>query len=132
MTVRIGDEILTIPLLSILESLRPKKEDIRTVEGRGELVTVRGEFLPLVRLYEIFDLPTERTDPTKALVVIIEAVGKRFGVLVDDILGEQQAVIKSLEQNYKKMEGVAGATILGDGRVSLILDIHGLEKMAFG
>jgi two-component system chemotaxis sensor kinase CheA len=120
-----------MPLLSIVESLRPKPAEVQTVEGRGELISVRGEYLPLVRLYEVFDLPTQRTDPTQALVVIIESVGRRFGVLVDDILGEQQAVIKSLEQNYQKVEGVAGATILGDGRVSLILDIHGLEKMAF-
>ncbi|KMY66332.1 hypothetical protein AAU61_17905 [Desulfocarbo indianensis] len=132
MTVRVGGEILTLPLLSILESIRPLAQDVKRVEGRGELITVRGEYLPLVRLYEVFDLPTERTDPTQALVVIIESVSKRFGVLVDDILGEQQAVIKSLEQNYQKVEGIAGATILGDGTVSLILDIHGLEKLAFG
>ena len=132
MTVRVGEEVLTLPLLSILESIRPRPEDIQRVEGSGELISVRGEFLPLVRLYEIFQLPTERTDPTQGLVVIIESVSKRFGVLVDDILGEQQAVIKSLEQNYHKIEGIAGATILGDGTVSLILDIHGLEKLAFG
>jgi two-component system chemotaxis sensor kinase CheA len=132
MTVKVGGEVLTLPLLSILESLRPQDGEIQKVEGRGELITVRGEYLPLVRLYEVFSFPTERTDPTQALVVIIESVSKRFGVLVDDILGEQQAVIKSLEQNYQKVEGVAGATILGDGRVSLILDIHGLEKLAFG
>ena len=132
MTVRVGEEILTMPLLSILESIRPGPGDIKTVEGTGELIAVRDEFLPLVRLYEVFKLPTERTDPTQALVVIIESVSKRFGVLVDDILGEQQAVIKSLEENYQKVEGVAGATILGDGTVSLILDIHGLEKLAFG
>jgi two-component system chemotaxis sensor kinase CheA len=132
MTVRVGPEILTLPLLSILESIRPGAGDIKTVEGTGELIAVRDEFLPLVRLYEVFQLPTERTDPTQALVVIIESVSKRFGVLVDDILGEQQAVIKSLEENYQKVEGVAGATILGDGTVSLILDIHGLEKLAFG
>jgi two-component system chemotaxis sensor kinase CheA len=132
MTVSVGAEIITMPLLSIVESLRPKPAEVQTVEGRGELISVRGEYLPLVRLYEVFDLPTQRTDPTQALVVIIESVGRRFGVLVDDILGEQQAVIKSLEQNYQKVEGVAGATILGDGRVSLILDIHGLEKLAFG
>lgn len=131
MTVSVGAEIITMPLLSIVESLRPKPAEVQTVEGRGELISVRGEYLPLVRLYEVFDLPTQRTDPTQALVVIIESVGRRFGVLVDDILGEQQAVIKSLEQNYQKVEGVAGATILGDGRVSLILDIHGLEKLAF-
>lgn len=132
MTVRVGGEILTLPLLSILESIRPLAQDVKRVEGKGELITVRGEYLPLVRLYEVFNLPTERTDPTQALVVIIESVSKRFGVLVDDILGEQQAVIKSLEQNYQKVEGIAGATILGDGTVSLILDIHGLEKLAFG
>lgn len=131
MTVSVGREIVTIPLLSIVESLRPKPADLTTVEGRGELVSVRGEYLPLVRLHQVFDLPTERMDPTQALVVIIESVSRRFGVLVDDILGEQQAVIKSLEQNWHKVEGVAGATILGDGRVSLILDIHGLTKLAF-
>jgi two-component system chemotaxis sensor kinase CheA len=131
MTVSVGREIVTIPLLSIVESLRPKPEELTTVEGRGELVSVRGEYLPLVRLHQVFDLPTERVDPTQALVVIIESVSRRFGVLVDDILGEQQAVIKSLEQNWRKVEGVAGATILGDGRVSLILDIHGLTKLAF-
>ena len=131
MTVRVGEDILTLPMLSILESMRPKNEEISTVEGGGELISVRGEYLPLIRLYKIFNLPTDRTDPTNALVVIIESVSKRFGILVDDILGEQQAVIKSLEQNYKKVPGVAGATILGDGRVSLILDIHGLEKLAF-
>ena len=101
------------------------------VENKGELVSVRGEFLPLVRLYKVFDLPTTRTEPTDALVVIIESVGRRFGMQVDDILGEQQAVIKSLEHNYQKVQGITGATILGDGRVSLILDIHGLEKLAF-
>jgi two-component system chemotaxis sensor kinase CheA len=131
MTVSVGDEILTIPLLSIVESLRPKSEELKTVESQGELVNVRGEYLPLVRLHRVLSLPTERMDPTLALVVIIESVSRRFGVLVDDILGEQQAVIKSLEQNYQKVAGIAGATILGDGRVSLILDIHGLEKLAF-
>jgi two-component system chemotaxis sensor kinase CheA len=131
MTVRVGEDILTLPMLSILESMRPKTEELSTVEGGGELISVRGEYLPLIRLYKVFNLPTDRKDPTKALVVIIESVSKRFGILVDDILGEQQAVIKSLEQNYQKVSGVAGATILGDGRVSLILDIHGLEKLAF-
>ncbi len=132
MLVKVGQETLTLPLLSIMESIRPLGADIKTVEGRGELITVRGEYLPLVRLHEVLGLPTEITDPTEGLVVIIESVSKVFGILVDDILGEQQAVIKSLEQNYRKIEGVAGATILGDGTVSLILDIHGLEKLAFG
>ena len=78
MTVSVGQEILTVPLLSIVESLRPKAQDIRTVEGQGELVSVRQEFLPLVRLHRVFNLPTQRTDPTQALVVIIESVSRRF------------------------------------------------------
>jgi two-component system chemotaxis sensor kinase CheA len=131
MTVSVGQEIITIPLLSIVESLRPTANDVMMVENRGELVSVRGEFLPLVRLYQVFDFATERTDVTNALVVIIESIGRRFGMMVDDILGEQQAVIKSLEHNYQKVQGITGATILGDGRVSLILDIHGLEKLVF-
>lgn len=131
MTVKVGDEVLTLPILSIVESLRPKAKDIHTMEGKHEMLSVRGEYLPLVRLYEVLRLPTKHTDITEALVVIIDGVGKRFGLMVDDIVDEQQAVIKSLEQNYKRVEGLAGATILGDGRVSLILDFHGLEKMAF-
>jgi two-component system chemotaxis sensor kinase CheA len=131
MTVSVGKEIITIPLLSIVESLRPTANDLIVVENKGELVSVRGEFLPLVRLYKVFGFETERTDATAALVVIIESIGRRFGMMVDDILGEQQAVIKSLEHNYQKVQGITGATILGDGRVSLILDIHGLEKLVF-
>ncbi|MDR1397105.1 MAG: chemotaxis protein CheA [Desulfarculales bacterium] len=131
MTVSVGKEIITIPLLSIVESLRPTTSDLIVVENKGELVSVRGEFLPLVRLYKVFGFETERTDATAALVVIIESIGRRFGMMVDDILGEQQAVIKSLEHNYQKVQGITGATILGDGRVSLILDIHGLEKLVF-
>ena len=131
MTVSVGEEIITIPLLSILESIRPTSDDVLMVENKGELISVRGEYLPLVRLYEVFDFATERTEVTNALVVMIESIGRRFGIMVDDILGEQQAVIKSLEHNYQKVQGITGATILGDGRVSLILDIHGLEKLAF-
>ncbi len=131
MTVKVGDEVFTIPLMSIIESVRPTKDDIKTVEGAGELVLFRDTYVPLVRLHELFDLPTERTDPTKALVIIIESRSRKFGVMVDDIEDEIQAVIKSLEKNYYQVEGVAGATILGDGNISLILDIHSLERMAF-
>lgn len=131
MTVKVGEEIITIPLLSIVESIRPNKNSVKTVEGRGEVVDARGEYLPLVRLHEVFDIETGRTDPSEALVVIVESAERRFGVLVDDVLGEQQAVIKSLEKNFRQVDGTAGATILGDGTVSLILDIHGLERLAF-
>jgi len=131
MNVKVGDEIITIPLLSIVESIRPTKEAIKTVEGTGEVIDARGEYLPLVRLHRIFGIDTDRIDPWEALVVIVESDRRRFGILVDDVLGQQQAVIKSLDKNFRQVDGAAGATILGDGTVSLILDIHGLEKMAF-
>jgi len=131
MNVKVGNEILTVPLLSIVESIRPSKESVKTVEGKGEIIDVRGEYLPLVRLHEVFGIETGKINPWEALVVVVKSGLRKFGILVDDVLGQQQAVIKSLEKNFRHVEGAAGATILGDGMVSLILDIHGLEKMAF-
>ncbi|MEW5706930.1 MAG: chemotaxis protein CheA [Actinomycetota bacterium] len=131
MNVKVGNEVLTVPLLSIVESIRPSKESVKTVEGKGEIIDVRGEYLPLVRLHEVFGIETGKINPWEALVVVVESGLRKFGILVDDVLGQQQAVIKSLEKNFRHVEGAAGATILGDGMVSLILDIHGLEKMAF-
>ena len=92
---------------------------------------IRGSYLPLVRLYQLFGIPSEKTDPTDALVVVLQSTESRFGVLVDDVLGQTQAVIKSIDKNFRKIEGTSGATILGNGRVSLILDVHGIEHMAF-
>ncbi|MBU1277068.1 MAG: chemotaxis protein CheA [Proteobacteria bacterium] len=132
MNVMVAGEVFVLPLLSIVESLRPVPGDLKTVEGKGELIRFRGNYLPLVRLARLFRLTGGVEDPCQGLVMVIESLGKRFGLLVDDILGERQAVIKSLEQNYQKVPGVNGATILGDGRVSLILDILGLERMALG
>jgi len=131
MNVRVGPETLTIPLLSIIEAIRPKEDDVKTVEGKGEVISVRGEYLSLVRLHQLLNIPTELTDPSQALVVIVESEKRRLGFLVDDVVGEQQAVIKSLDKNFKRVQGITGATILGDGTISLILDIHGIEKMAF-
>jgi two-component system chemotaxis sensor kinase CheA len=132
MNVQVASEVFVLPLLSIVESLKPRPEQLKTVEGQGELLRLRDSYIPLVRLARLFELPGGVEDPSLGLVVVIESLGKRFGLLVDDILGEQQAVIKSLEQNYQKVPGVSGATIMGDGRVGLILDILGLEKMALG
>ncbi len=132
MNVQVGSEVLTIPLLSVLELIRPKASEVKSVEGSGEVIEIRGKYLPLVRLHNIFTFDTDKTDPTKALVVIVESTGSKFGILVDEVIGEQQAVIKSLDKNFKKVNGVSGATIMGDGKVSLIVDIHGLEKLAFG
>ena len=131
MMVKVGSEVLTIPLSVIDKSVRPSRAEIKTVEGRGELVDIRGNYIPLVRLYQLFSLPSQRTDPTEALVVVLHGSHNRFGILVDDVLGQTQAVIKSIDKNFKKIEGTSGATILGNGRVSLILDVHSIERMAF-
>ena len=131
MMVKVGKEVLTVPLSVIDRSVRPRLEEVKTVEGKGELVDIRGDYLPLVRLYQLFNIPTEKTDPTQALVIIVQIAKSRYGILVDDVLGQTQAVIKSIDKNFRKVDGTSGATILGDGRVSLILDIHGIERMAF-
>lgn len=131
MMVKVGSEVLTIPLSVIDKSVRPSRTEIKTVEGKGELVDIRGDYLPLVRLYQLFNLPSVKIDPTEALVVVLHGAENRFGILVDDVLGQTQAVIKSIDKNFKKIEGTSGATILGNGRVSLILDVHTIERMAF-
>lgn len=131
MMVRVGGEVLTIPLAVIDKSVRPSRTEVKIVEGKGELVDIRGDYLPLVRLYDLFKLPSDKTDPTQALVVVLHGADSRFGILVDDVLGQTQAVIKSIDKNFRKIEGTSGATILGNGRVSLILDVHSIERMAF-
>jgi two-component system chemotaxis sensor kinase CheA len=131
MSVTVGDEVFVIPLSSIIESMRPERSAIKMVQGKGEVLDARGEYLPFVRLHNMFGITNAKTDPTEALVVIVESSTRRFAILVDDVLGQQQAVIKSIEKSLKKVEGVAGATIQGDGTVALIIDIHSLEKMAF-
>jgi len=132
MMVKVGSEVLTIPLSVIDRSVRPSQAEIRTVEGKGELVEIRGDYIPLVRLYEIFNLPADKLDPTEALVMVLQSADERFGILVDDVMGQTQAVIKSVDKNFRKVEGTSGATILGNGRVSLILDFYGIRRLAFG
>jgi two-component system chemotaxis sensor kinase CheA len=130
MTVRVGKETYIVPLLSILESIQPKAGVIKTVVGKGELINVRSTYLPMMRLYDVFSLQPEYIDPTKAILLILETEGERVAVMVDEILGQQQVVIKSMEQNFRKVAGVAGATILGDGTVGFILDVRGLLEIA--
>ncbi len=131
MLVSIGDYTYIIPLLSVLESIRPTKEEIKTIEGKGEVILVRGEYVSLLRLYEIFGVEARFHDPSDGLVVIVESGVTRVGLLIDDLLGQQQIVIKSLENHITTSRAVSGAAILGDGRVALIIDIFGLvEDMA--
>lgn len=129
MLVKVGEELYVIPLLSIVESIRPKASEVQHVNVESEVVSVRGEYIPLIRLYELFSVKTDYTDPSKALVVIVNVGKNKACLLVDDIIGQQQAVIKSLEENYKAMKGISGATILGDGMVAMILDVPAIIKM---
>jgi two-component system chemotaxis sensor kinase CheA len=130
MTIRVGTDTYIVPLLSILESIQPKVGHVKTVAGKGELINVRGTYLPVIRLYDVFALQPESTDPTKAILLILETEGERVAVMVDEIVGQQQVVIKSMEQNFRKVEGIAGATILGNGTVGFILDVRGLLEIA--
>lgn len=132
LSIQVGDDVYIIPLASITESIRPKQADLGHVAGRGEVVSVRGQYLPIIRLYELFGVTPRVTDPTQSLLVIVEQEGRRVALLVDELLGQHQVVIKSLEANYRKVPGVSGATIMGDGRVALILDIPGLVRLVSG
>jgi two-component system chemotaxis sensor kinase CheA len=130
LTLQVGEQIFIVPLTSIVESIRPLRENVKTVLGKGEIVVVRGQFLPLLRLHRLFDVAGRTIDPTQALVVILENDGDQAALMVDELVGQQQVVIKSLESHYQKVEGVAGATIMGDGRVALILDVPELVQMS--
>ncbi|NOT58351.1 MAG: chemotaxis protein CheA [Deltaproteobacteria bacterium] len=132
LSLRVGEHTYLLPLINILESIQPRPEQVKTVLGQGEVLIVRGEVVPLLRLHRLFDIPTQTTDPSQGLAVIVEHDGRMVALLVDELLDQQQVVIKSLEANFRKIEGIAGATILGDGRVALILDVGGLVMLARG
>ncbi len=129
-SLRVGGQVYILPLVAIVESIRPVASAVRRVFDQGETVTVRGQVLPVIRLHEVFDVEPRTTRLTEALVVIVEHERRLAALMVDELLGQQQVVIKSLENNFQKIEGVAGATILGDGRVALILDVPGLVALA--
>ncbi len=124
--VGIGKETFILPVISIIESLQVKTECINAVAGNAEVYRLRDEYIPIVRLYQVFGITPISTDLSSGLLVVVEAEGKKIAIYVDDLLGQQQVVIKSLETNFKKIEGLSGATILGDGTVALIIDIAGL------
>jgi two-component system chemotaxis sensor kinase CheA len=128
-----GSDTYIMPLVSIVESLQIRPEMINIVAGRGETVKLREEFIPIIRLHEIFGITdAEATDLCDGLLVVVEGDGKRCGLFVDDLIGQQQVVVKSLEANYQQVEGISGATILGDGSVALILDVPGIFRLAQG
>ena len=128
MVVSVAKETFIIPLTAIIESLRPRANDIHPVVGRGEVLALRGEYVPLIPLYRCFSISGAIKDPCRGIVIIVQSEhAGRIGVMVDDLIGQQQVVVKSLESNYGSVEGVGGATILGNGRVALILDIERLR-----
>lgn len=126
LSVRVGNETYIVPLNAIIESLQMNDSDLKTVSGEGRMVHVRGEYLPLVALHEVFSTKAKAEGLEKGIVVIVEAEGKKTALLVDELLGQHQVVIKSLESNFRKMQGISGATIMGDGKVALILDVAAL------
>lgn len=128
--VRIAEHTYIVPLITIVESLQIDTNKVSRVGKSLEVLRLRDEYIPILRLYQLFNHHDAITELDKALLVVVECDNQKVGLLVDDLLAQQQVVIKSLEANYQKVDGVSGATILGDGRVSLIVDIAGLTKMA--
>ncbi|HET9107184.1 MAG TPA: chemotaxis protein CheA [Steroidobacteraceae bacterium] len=129
-SVAVGTETYIVPLISIVESMQLKPSGVTRLSGRGEVLSFRGDYLPIIRLHELFGVEPRSRALHEGLVVIAEGDGRRVGLFVDDLLGQQQVVIKSLEANYGHIDGVSGATILGDGSVALILDVPGLIRAA--
>lgn len=126
----VGRETYVLPLVSIVESVRPRAAQLTVVLGAAEAVTIRNRVLPMLRLHRLLGVPPKSEDPTEGLLVIVEHDGQQAALLVDELLGQQQVVIKSLERHFEKVRGLAGATVLGDGRVTLILDVPGLAALA--
>lgn len=136
MSVKVGNEIFILPLSCVSESLQPRQEDLKSVPGRGALLQVRNEYVPLVPLSARFDIVPTIPRPEDGIVVILEAEGRKIALQVDELVGQQQVVVKNLETNYRRVPGISGATILGDGSVALIIDVGMLmrepRQAAFG
>ncbi len=128
MSVRVSNEVYILPLSSVVESFQVKPDEINTVAQGAQLVKVRDEYMPVIELERVFEVPRHEYANANSIMVVIEAEGSRVAVMVDELLGQQQVVIKNLESNYRKVPNVSGATILGDGKVALILDTSGLIR----
>ena len=128
MTVRVSDEVYILPLSSVIESFQINPKDINTVAQGAQLVKVRDEYMPVIELERVFQVPRFEYNAASPIMVVVEAEGARVALMVDELLGQQQVVIKNLESNYRKVPNISGATILGDGKVALILDTSGLVR----
>ena len=129
-TFALGEQIYIMPLISIIEQMKVKNEQIKPFEGRGEMIKIRDEYLPLIRLHKVFEIDTQVDDIDNGIVVVVEAGYRRCAIFVDELLDQQQVVIKSLDSAFSKHSGISGGTILGDGRIALIIDIQGLVNIS--
>ena len=128
MSIGVGDECYILPLASVVESFQVAPGMIKTIGGSGRVVEVRDEFMPVIDLERVFEVPRFDFEHVSNIMVVVEAEGARVALLVDELLGQQQVVVKNLEANYRKVPDVSGATIMGDGRVALILDTGSLVR----
>lgn len=128
MSVRTGEETFILPLNCVMESLQPKADDVHTAANGERVMNVRGEYLPLLELHKVFNVANAVQEPTQGIAVILSAEGKRFALLVDQLIGQHQVVLKNLETNYRKVPCISAATILGDGSVALIVDVAALQR----
>ena len=128
MSVGVNNECYILPLASVVESFQVQPDTVRSIGGSGQVVRVREEYLPVIELARVFDVQRNGVLPGKPVMVVVEAEGRRAALLVDELLGQQQVVVKNLEANYRRVSDVSGATIMGDGRVALILDVGALAR----
>lgn len=129
MSVKVSEEVFILPLNAVMESLQPREEDLHPLAGGERVLEVRGEYLPLVELWKVFDVKGAKTEATAGIVVIVQSAGRRYALLVDQLIGQHQVVVKNLESNYRKVPGISAATILGDGSVALIVDVSALQGL---
>ncbi|PCG19279.1 chemotaxis protein CheA [Brachyspira sp. G79] len=129
-TFALGKQIYIMPLISIIEQIKVKNEQVKPFEGKGEMIKIREEYLPLIRLHKVFEIDTQVENIEDGIVVVVEAGYRRCAIFVDELLDQQQVVIKSLDSAFDKHAGIAGGTILGDGKIALIIDIQGLVNMS--
>ncbi|KLI30839.1 chemotaxis protein CheA [Brachyspira hyodysenteriae] len=129
-TFALGKQIYIMPLISIIEQIKVKNEQVKPFEGKGEMIKIRDEYLPLIRLHKVFEIDTQVDNIDDGIVVVVEAGYRKCAIFVDELLDQQQVVIKSLDSAFSKHAGIAGGTILGDGRIALIIDIQGLVNMS--
>jgi len=129
MSVKVGNEAYILPLSYVIESLQPLPEHLHSITSDGHVIKVRGEYLPLIELHRVFDVTGAQVNPTQGILVIVQADDARFALLVDELLGQHQVVVKNLETNYRKVPGISAATILGDGSVAFIIDVAAMPRI---